>query len=173
MIRFDHYTRFITVTNLNWLHLLENEYHKQILIEALKRRVELEQVTVYAFVIMPNHFHALWQLHDNIDETVFQRDLLKFTARSILYFMRMNDDPLLSQLQVKAADRRQQVWERNSLRIDIWNEKIFLQKMNYIHNNPVHPKWKLAEVSQDYKYSSASFYETGKDAFEFLTHYLG
>ncbi len=109
MILFDHHTRFITVTNLNWLHLLENEYHKQILIEALKRRVELEQVTIYAFVIMPNHFHALWQLHDNIDETDFQRDLLKFTARSILNFMRMNDDPLLLQLQVKAADRRQQV----------------------------------------------------------------
>ncbi|MCY7422540.1 MAG: transposase, partial [Chitinophagaceae bacterium] len=168
-----HYTQFITVTNLNWLHLLENEYHKQILIEALKRRVELEQVTIYAFVIMPNHFHALWQLHDNIDETVFQRDLLKFTARSLLNFMRMNNDPLLTQLQVKAADRQQQVWERNSLRIDIWNEKVFLQKMNYIHNNPVHPKWRLAEVPQDYKYSSASFYETGKDAFEFLTHYLG
>ena len=173
MIRFDHYTQFITVTNLNWLHLLANDYHKQIIIEALKRRVELEQVTIYAFVIMPNHFHAIWQLHDNIDESVFQRDLLKFTARSILNFMRMNDDPLLPQLQVKAADRRKQVWERNSLKIAIWSEKVFLQKMNYIHNNPVHPKWKLSEVPQDYTYSSAKFYETGNDEFKFLTHYLG
>ena len=81
--------------------------------------------------------------------------------------MRMNDDPLLLQLQVKAADRQQQVWERNSLKIAIWTEKVFLQKMNYIHNNPVQPKWKLAEVPQDYKYSSASFYETGIDEFKF------
>ena len=84
MIRFDHHTQFITVTNLNWLLVLQNDYHKQILLEALKRRVDLKQVSIYAFVIMPNHFHALWQLHDGINKMEFQRDLLKFTARSIL-----------------------------------------------------------------------------------------
>ncbi len=60
----------------------------------------------------------------------------------------MNDDPLLLQLQVTAADRRQQVWERNSLAIDIWNEPVLLQKMNYIHNNPLQPKWKLADFQR-------------------------
>jgi hypothetical protein len=48
--------------------------------------------------------------------------------------MLMNDDPLLAQLKVKAADRVQQVRERNSLRIDLWSEKVFIQKLNYIHN---------------------------------------
>ena len=96
MIRFDHYTQFITVTNLNWLPVLQNDYHKQILIEAFQHRVVLKQVSIYAFVIMPNHFHAIWQLHDGINKVSFQRDLLKFTARSILKFMMMNDDPLLN-----------------------------------------------------------------------------
>ena len=85
----------------------------------------------------------------------------------------MNEDSLLLQLKVKAADRQQQVWERNSLSTDIWNEKVFIQKLNYIHNNPLQPKWKLAASPEDYKYSSALFYETGKDAFEFLEHYKG
>ena len=106
MIRFDHHTQFITVTNLNWLPVLQNDHHKQVLIEALKHRVTLQQVSIYAFVIMPNHFHAIWQLHDGINSVAFQRDLLKFTARSILKFMLMNDDPLLIQLKVKAADRQ-------------------------------------------------------------------
>ena len=79
--------------------------------------------------------HFLSQLHDGVDKVACQRDLLKFTARSILKFMLMNDDPLLQQFQVKAADRQQRVWERNSLSIDIWNEKVFIQKMNYIHNS--------------------------------------
>ena len=173
MIRFHHNTEFITVTNLNWLPVLQNDYHKQILIEALKHRVDLKQVSIYAFVIIPNHFHALWQLHDGIDKMSFQRDLLKFTARSILKFMLMNDILLLNQLKVKAADRQNQVWERNSLSIEIWNEKVFIQKLNYIHNNPVQPKWKLAATPEEYKYSSALFYQTGNDEFGFLVHYKG
>ena len=78
---------------------------------------------------MPNHFHGLWQLHDGVDKSAFQRDLLKFTARSILKFMLMNDDPLLEKLEANAADRQQQVWERNALSIDIWTKKVFYSKI--------------------------------------------
>ena len=85
--------------------------------------------------------------------------------------MRMNDDSQLAKLQVNAADRRQQVWERNTLEVEMWNEKVFIQKLNYIHNNPLQPKWKLAELPENYKYSSASFYEKGIDDWDFLTHY--
>ena len=85
----------------------------------------------------------------------------------------MNEDPLLTQLQVKAADRQQQVWERNSLSIDLWSEKVFIQKLNYIHNNPLQSKWKLADFPEQYKYSSALFYEHGTDEFGLLEHYKG
>lgn len=37
MIRFDHYPQFITITNHNWLPLLKSDYHKDIIIEALKK----------------------------------------------------------------------------------------------------------------------------------------
>lgn len=173
MILFDHHTQFITVTNLNWLPVLQNDHHKDIVVEALSNRVTRQQVSIYAFVIMPNHFHAIWQLHDGINKEQFQRDLLKFTARSILKFMKMNDDPLLPQLKVGDADREYQVWERNSLSLDMYSQPFFEQKFNYLHNNPVHPKWKLTEVPEDYKYSSASFYITGKDEFGILQHYMG
>lgn len=157
MIRFDHHLQFITVTNLNWLPVLENDYHKQILIEALQHRVTLQQVSIYAFVIMPNHFHAIWQLHDGVNKADFQRDLLKFTARSILKFMLMNEDPLLEKLQVNAGDRQHQVWKRNSLGIDLWSEKVFIQKLNYIHNNPMQSKWKLAATPADINTHQQSF----------------
>lgn len=168
MIRFGHDIQFITITNLNWLPVLQNDHHKQILIEALKRRVDLKQVSIYAYVIMPNHFHAIWQLHDTVNKSSFQRDLLKFTARSILKFMLMNENPLLQKLKVKDADRKYQVWERNSLSIEVFSQKFFNQKLEYIHNNPIQEKWKLSPTQQEYKYSSALFYETGEDEFEIL-----
>ena len=171
MYRFQHHAQFFTVTNLNWLFILENEYHKQIMLEALKHRVDKNEVTIYAFVIMPNHFHAIWQIHDGIEKEDFQANLLKFTARSILKFMKINDDKLLDQLNVKAADRNYQVWERNALSVDLFTEEVFIQKLNYIHNNPVQLKWRLTTFPEEYKFSSAKFYETCIDDFNFLTHF--
>ncbi len=83
----------------------------------------------------------------------------------------MHDDPLLKMLEVKAADRKFQVWERNSLSVDLFTEKVFLQKLDYVHNNPVQPKWNLAILPEEYEWSSAEFYETGTNKFSFLTHY--
>jgi putative transposase len=169
----DHPMEFFTAINLNWLPVLANEYHKQILIEALLQRVKSNQLTIYAFVIMPNHFHAIWQVHDGVDRISFQRDLMKFTARSILMFMRMHDDIMLKSLLVNERDRRYQVWERNSLSVRLYTDKVFRQKLDYIHNNPLQENWQLADSPEAYKYSSAKFYEYGKDDdFGLLTHYL-
>lgn len=171
MLRFQHHVQFFTATNLNWLCCLQNHYHKQIIIEALQHRVKNKQVSVYGFVIMPNHIHCIWQIHDSLTKETFQRDFLKFTARSILKFMLMNDDPLLKELKVKAKDREYQLWERNALSIDLFSEEVLLQKLNYIHSNPLQPKWNLSATREGYYYSSAAFYETGESDFDFLTHY--
>jgi len=32
------------------------------------------------------------------------------------------------------------------------------QKLAYIHNNPIHERWKLVENKNDYLYSSSSYY---------------
>ena len=53
----------------------------------------------------------------------------------------------------------------------ISTEKIFLSKLEYIHNNPAKEKWNLCTYPEDYKWSSAKFYMTGKDEFNLLTHY--
>ncbi len=168
----QHHADFFTATNLNWLPVLQNDFHKQILLEAIKHRVDKDELTVYAFVIMPNHFHIIWRVNGANDKADFQRDFMKFTARSILKFMKMNDDMLLSRLKVKAADRQYQVWERNALSTELYTEAVFLQKMEYIHNNPMQPKWQLCNQPEEYYYSSAKFYETaGENNFGMLTHF--
>ncbi len=43
----------------------------------------------------------------------------------------------------------------------IFSEKFLLQKLNYIHQNPVSGKWNLAKDFVSYEHSSASFYEDG------------
>jgi len=80
---------------------------------------------------------------------------------------------MLNEFLVEAKDRDYQIWERNSLSVDAWTEKVFIQKLDYIHNNPCkHPGY-LAEHPEAYNYSSAKFYHTGIDDFGFLSHYRG
>ena len=68
-------------------------------------------------------------------------------------------------------DRTFQVWKRNSMSIDLIHDWFFKQKFEYLHNNPCQPHWQLATLFEDYKYSSASFYDTGEDRFGFLAHH--
>jgi hypothetical protein len=72
---------------------------------------------------------------------------------------------------VNKKDRTFQIWKRNPLNVELSSQKVFLQKMEYIHYNPVEAG--LTSYPEAYHYSSASFYETGVDHFKMLTHYMG
>lgn len=58
------------------------------------------------------------------------------------------------------------MWQRNSLNIELRSEKVFNQKLDYIHNNPV--KAGLCILAEDYKYSSAKYYILNEKNFDFL-----
>ena len=149
--------------------MLNDNKYKDIIVESLRFLVKEKRVIVYCFVIMPNHIHIIWQIQAGNKRENVQRDFLKFTAQKIKYDMKDNN-PLLENFKVSAKDREYQIWERNPLSIDIYSRKVFMEKLNYIHRNPIHEKWKLCKYPVDYKYSTAMFYETGKDNWGFLTH---
>lgn len=49
--------------------------------------------------------------------------------------------------------------------------EVLIQKLNYIHNNPV--KAGLCKYPEEYKYSSARFYLCNEKDWDFLAHYKG
>ena len=163
---------FFTATILYWKKLLKPDKYKQIIIESLRFLVEEKRVKVYGFVIMPNHIHLLWKMEEpHIRENVL-RDFLKFTAQQIRFDLQRNHPQVLEQFKVEAKDRNYQIWERNPLSVYCYSQAVTEQKLNYIHNNPIQEKWKLAALPEDYYFSSARFYFENKDEFGFLTHYL-
>ena len=82
-----------------------------------------------------------------------------------------NDPEFLTRFEVRKRDRRYQFWKRNSLSIELYSEKVFQQKLDYIHDNPV--KAEMCVFPEDYYYSSARFYLQNKKEFEFLSHHNG
>ena len=69
-----------------------------------------------------------------------------------------------------AANKAYEIWQRDALGIEIYSRKVAKQKLDYIHQNPVKGKWRLAKDDISYYYSSANFYETGVDEFGFLNN---
>lgn len=130
-----------------------------------------KRAKIYSFVIMPNHIHLIWQVSDRYKPQQVQQSFLKYTAQQIKFDLQKNNPQLLEQFRVNAADREYQFWERNALSIDLFSEKVFDQKFDYIHNNPIQEKWKLAVYPEDYRWSPAMFYLTGIDDFRLITHY--
>ncbi|MBC7401456.1 MAG: transposase [Mucilaginibacter sp.] len=170
-INFDYHAQFFTVTILEWKHLLKPDAFKDIIINSLLFLKNEKSVVVYGFVIMPNHIHLIWQIQDGFIKEKIQLRFLKFTGQQLKFELTKANPGQLKHYQVNAKDREYQIWERNSLSIDLWTQAVFVQKLDYIHNNPIQEKWKLSMYPEEYKYSSAKFYETGIDDFGILTHY--
>jgi REP element-mobilizing transposase RayT len=167
-----HHVQFFTAVCNDWLLLLESDEAKDIVVNALHYQVKVGHVKIAAFVIMPNHLHLIWRIQNECRLEDVQRDFLKFTARELLRLIETKKGATgVEELFVGLKDRAFQVWKRNSMSIDLVHEWFFKQKFEYLHNNPCQPHWQLATLSEDYKYSSASFYDTGEDRFGFLTHH--
>ena len=157
---------FLTATINKWQHLLESEENKDLIIDYLKKLSDEGKITVYGFVIMPNHIHIIWKQNDLNGRETPQGSFLKYTAHEFLKKLKLQG--LNYKYAVKAANKLHEIWQRDSLSIEIYSRGVAVQKLNYIHFNPVKGKWTLAKDDLDYYYSSARFYETGIDEFGFL-----
>ena len=68
--------------------------------------------------------------------------------------------------------------KREPLGIELLNQTMFIQKLEYIHYNlpagkagPVRAG--LCELPEEYHYSSARFYHNRSNSFNMLTHFTG
>ena len=168
---FEHHCQFFTSTISQWKHLLKGDEYKQIIVDSLLFLKKEGSIELNAFVIMPNHIHLIWQIQDGYRADKIQLRFQKYTAQQMKFKLVDTNNSMLNDFLVDGADRMYQFWKRNPLSIDIWTEEVFIQKLIYIHNNPISHNWNLVQHPEDYKYSSAKFYETGIDDFGLLTHY--
>jgi putative transposase len=124
---------------------------------------------VNAFVIMDNHIHLIWQMMAGIKPEAVQRDFMKYTAQKIKQDLIKNHPAVLAHFKVDTKDREYQFWERNALSVELNTLEMLKQKLGYIHYNPVLAG--LCNLPEEYKYSTARFYETRLNNWDFVTHY--
>jgi len=119
------------------------------------------------FVIMPNHIHLLLYVSDKSPElSKVIQNAKRFLAYQIVDFLEEDNKKDLLNLFAMNANRktgaRHKVFEDGYDFLVIQSQKLFLEKLNYIHYNPCQEKWGLVDAPEDYKYSSASNYILGE-----------
>ena len=162
---------FYTATILNWKNLLIMDKYKDTIMNSLKYLVKNGKVKIYGFVIMPNHVHLIWEMLEKNGKELPSASLMKFTGHIFLKDLQESHPQVLAQFVVNTSTREHHFWQRNSLPILLYTPEVLQQKLEYIHQNPLQEKCKLTEIPENYKYSSANFYETGIDEFDILTHW--
>ena len=158
---------FWTATINNWQHLLKEDRFKNIIIQSLDNLSERKLIDVFAFTIMPNHIHLIWRINALNGKETAQGSFIKFTAHEFKKLLK-DDWETLEKFAVTAPNKKYEFWQRDSLAIHLYSRKVMLQKLNYIHLNPLSGRWQLVSEPCDYYYSSARYYEMNENLFPFL-----
>jgi putative transposase len=140
---------FVTCTITHWYYLFDRHNRWQILADALTFAIAQNRIKLYAFVFMLNHIHLLFS---SPDTSSFLRDFKKFTSKKIKENILAAEPQLLSILQDKEGSY--QLWQPTNMPIAIESEKVFKQKLEYIHYNPV--KKQYVEKPEYWYWSSAN-----------------
>src|SRR3990172_8224790 len=129
---------FMTATISGWRPILASHPYVDIVLGSLGWLRKAGRILLFGFVIMPTHAHALLRpLQRPIAEVV--RDFGSYTAHEIVHALqRQGEHQLLAYFHQSARDRRHQhsIWRKIQAK-NIYSHRFVLQKLEYIHNNPL------------------------------------
>lgn len=149
---------FITGTVVNWIPLFGNTYIASLIFDSLNFLQRQQRIVIYAYVLMENHYHIIAGA-DNLGHQI--ASFRSFTARKIIdYLKQIRATCILKQLQFgklkHKKDRTYQLWQEGSHPKLIESEEMLLQKIEYIHQNPVNRGYVCEPIH--WRYSSARNY---------------
>lgn len=165
------YIYFVTFTILDWIKIFIDDRYFNLVYKWFDYVKENYQNQIYGYVIMPNHIHALIYISDKspaISKLI--QNAKRFLAYDIVDLLKQdNRQNILEKFKEKVNKKKgakHKVFENGYDSKIITSTKFFDEKLNYIHNNPCHEKWRLAKVPEEYKYSSASNYLLGQGVYD-------
>ena len=145
----------ITATIVEWLPVFTNSKMCDIIVRSLEFCRARKGLKIYGWVILDNHFHAILA-GPELSRTI--ADLKKFTAHEILAQLKLEGrEWLLNQLHYFRLKHKRssahQVWQEGVHPQALTTDEMTLQKLEYLHNNPV--KRGLVASPEHWRYSSA------------------
>jgi putative transposase len=132
---------FITFSCYHRLPYLEDPTSKDTLEQVIEKTRSSYQLTIYAYVIMPEHVHLL------------ANEPSKLSLASFLRVLKGESSKLLKGARAK-------FWQTRYYDFNTFTTGKFVEKVRYIHRNPVTRG--LVERPEEYRWSSFNHYATGE-----------
>lgn len=159
---------FITLTVVEWIDVFTRPVYRHILIDSLKYCQLHKGLKVYAWCLMSNHIHMIVGSEEGFELIDAIRDFKKFTSKAIL---RQIDSPgesrrkwMLERFRIAGQNHPKtknfKFWKDGTWPLAIGSKPFLMQKLHYIHKNPVAAE--IVERPVDYLYSSARNYAGAK-----------
>jgi putative transposase len=150
----DNPAYYLTSVAHHRLPIFQTDMIKRIVATAFDEARRSGGILIFAYVIMLDHTHLLTDCAKAI------KDVLRFmngiSARRVINCLKENDfQSSLSKLRVaeRKDEQKYSVYEHHPNALRITGEDAFMQKVSYIHLNPVRAG--LVEHPDDYLFSSA------------------
>jgi len=145
---------YLTSVACDRLPVFQTDTIKHIICAALDEARRSAGILIFAYVVMPDHTHLI------TDGARKASEVLRFTngiaARRVIDYLK--EKGFVSSLEklkqeVKSRQYKYSLWEHHPNAFLLTSETMFMQKVNYIHQNPMRAG--LVEKPEDYFHSSA------------------
>ncbi|NUN22292.1 MAG: hypothetical protein HUU09_02340 [Candidatus Jettenia caeni] len=140
---------YLTFTVRNWYYLFDRHHRFEILADSLMYCQKHKGLTLYAYVFMLNHIHLIALAPDMI---AFVRDFKKFTSKEMQKNIIATEPNVLRLFD--RGNGTYEFWEKTNMPKVIKSEAYVIQKINYIHANPVRKQY--VKSPEDWVWSSAN-----------------
>ncbi|HMM79856.1 MAG TPA: transposase [Pyrinomonadaceae bacterium] len=150
----DNPAYFLTSVAHSRLPIFRKDTIKQVVCDAFDEARSSGGLMIFAFVIMPDHTHVLTDNAREIGDVL--RYLNGISAKRLIDYLRAKgyEDSLAKlRIQERGKNHKHSVYEHHPNALRITGEEAFMQKVNYIHLNPVRSG--LVEHPDEYQFSSA------------------
>jgi REP element-mobilizing transposase RayT len=161
----------LTCTIVGWLPVFTRPETVSIVLESWRFLQANGRLTLFGYVILENHLHLIASAPDLAKEI---GDFKSFTARKIIDHLREHRAHTLLELLGffklrHKADQEYQLWQEGSHPQQIINDEVMVQKLEYMHLNPM--KRGYVDDPLHWRYSSARNYACRPGLIDVVTNW--
>jgi putative transposase len=155
---------FVTFTVVEWVDIFTRSRYADIVLNSLKHCIDEKELQLHAYVIMSNHVHLIISRKGKETISDIVRDFKKFTTSQIIKSIKEEPESRRNWLlwifssagKRNPNNKNHQLWQQESHPEELITHEFMMQKLNYLHENPVRAN--IVYKAEDYKHSSAAAY---------------
>ena len=160
----ENHLHFITTSTYRRVQLFRSVSFCEAFIRTLDHLRTKQEFRLLGYVLMPDHFHLLIWPSPMANPSKIIGSLKERTAKHIIMKLKKESEAAWCMKMLKAIrlpasvhdEATYRVWQRRFYDFNVWSEKKRLEKLEYMHGNPVNAR--LVESPEAWKWSSWRFY---------------